>query len=84
MSSTEPKSSSVQPADGTPRRLNLCLNCLQDGAAGVEVGREKGTQRDPYRETVTLCEPCRDALTAGRLDLLHERYSVERTVRRGT
>lgn len=62
--------------------MNLCLNCLQGDAAPVDVGPEEGSQRDPYRRTVALCPACTDALTSGRLDVLHERYSSERTVRR--
>jgi hypothetical protein len=63
-------------------RLNLCMNCLERDAVNVEVGREKGSQRDPYRDTVALCDPCRDALLSGNFDMLHERFNSERTVRR--
>lgn len=62
--------------------MMLCLNCLQPGAVSVEVGPEKGSQRDPYREKLPLCEECRDALLYGSFDVLHERYSAERTIRR--
>lgn len=61
----------------------LCDNCLDDGAKGFPVGHDKGTQRDPYRDHVTLCEPCRDALVAGAFGALHARFRAERTVTRG-
>lgn len=64
------------------RAMNLCLNCLSTGADPVEVGREKGNQRDPYRDTVALCPPCTAALVDGHFDVLHERFNSDRTVRR--
>lgn len=63
--------------------LNLCLNCLAAGASGVDVGPEKGSQRDPYRDELQLCDDCKAALLAGDFARLASRYSVERTVRRG-
>lgn len=61
----------------------LCTNCLTySDVYGVEVGNDKGSQRDPYREKLTLCNDCSVALTGGRLDVFHERYSDERTVKR--
>jgi len=65
-------------------RLNLCLNCLQPGASGIEVGPDIGTQRDPYRESLQLCEPCRDALLSGDFATLADRQADERTVKRST
>jgi len=64
--------------------LNLCANCLHPGATGVDVGPEKGSQRDPYRESLPLCPPCAEALLTGDLATLSENYSAERTIRRGT
>ncbi len=59
----------------------LCLNCLETGAKGVPVGRDKGTQRDPYRESVPLCEPCTTALLAGDFVTLAERNRRERVIK---
>lgn len=61
---------------------SLCGNCLEYGADKVDVGPDVGTQRDPERLTVALCQPCRDALLTGAFDVLNERYVAERTVRR--
>lgn len=63
-------------------RLNLCLNCLEPDAHGVEVGPEKGSQRDPYREHVQLCETCKLALLGGDFGALSIRYAKERKVSR--
>lgn len=63
-------------------RLALCLNCLQAGAKGVEVGPDKGTQRDPYRATLPLCETCEGALLDGDFQTLAERQTNERVVSR--
>lgn len=61
-------------------RLHLCLNCLEPGAKPVDVGPDMGTQRDPYRCTVDLCGPCRDALLTSDLAQFHRRHSSERIV----
>jgi hypothetical protein len=58
----------------------LCLNCLELGAVPVPVGNEKGSQRDPYREVLPLCGPCRDSLIEGNLGMFHARHRVERSV----
>ena len=60
----------------------LCSNCLADGGKGYPIGNDKGSQRDPYREFVVLCEPCREALEAGNFAVLHERYAAERLISR--
>lgn len=62
--------------------INLCANCLQDGAVGVDVGAEKGTQRDPYREAVQLCPTCAEALSRGDFEAIHERFAESRTIER--
>ncbi len=66
----------------SPEALNLCLNCLQPGAKAVEVGPEKGSQRDPYREQLPLCEACTNALLTGDFTVLSTRYSEERMFNR--
>lgn len=63
------------------RSLTLCLNCLSPGASAVEVGPEKGSQRDPYRDALDLCDLCRDALLAGNFSLLAEQQADQRTIR---
>jgi hypothetical protein len=61
----------------------LCMNCLTYGPVrNVPVGFEKGHQRDPYQEKLPLCLTCETALTNGRFDVLHERYSDERNISR--
>lgn len=69
---------------GVTRRLDLCLNCLESGAVQVEVGPDKGSQRDPYRDKLPLCETCRGALLSGDFALLAERYSPTRVIDRST
>lgn len=61
----------------------VCLNCLELGAVSVPVGPEKGHQMDRYTDTISLCPLCRDALLAGNLQTLHDRYRDERIVSRG-
>jgi hypothetical protein len=64
--------------------ISLCLNCLARGkVTAVPVGQEKGSQRDPYRETLSLCETCGQALVLGDFAALHARYQSETTVNRG-
>lgn len=58
----------------------LCGNCLALGAAKVPVGYDKGSQRDPYRDQVPLCQPCRTALFAGEFAALAGRYTAGRYV----
>lgn len=58
----------------------LCGNCLHRGAARIEVGRERGPQRDTSRALVPLCEPCRTALVGGDFATLNGRFAAERTV----
>lgn len=59
----------------------LCLNCLEVGAKGVPVGHDKGSQRDPYRESVYLCDPCARALLSGDFVTLAYRNREQRTVK---
>lgn len=59
-----------------------CINCLALGASAVDVGPERGTQRDPYRATLVLCERCEKALLDGRLDDFHAEYVDARTIYR--
>ena len=66
-------------------RLSLCLNCLEATAVvDVPVGPDKGTQRDPYRDTLSLCPTCSGALLDGDFAQLAERHTAERTVRAPT
>lgn len=63
-------------------RLILCLNCLgQDEVTPFPVGPEKGSQRDPYRETVDLCLVCSDTLIAGDFGTLASRNQTVVTIR---
>jgi hypothetical protein len=62
--------------------MRLCLNCLDLGAKAVNVGPEKGSQRDPYTETVDLCEQCERCLLTGNFAELSSRYRAERNVTR--
>lgn len=62
--------------------MRLCLNCLDLGAKAVNVGPEKGSQRDPYNETVDLCGRCERYLLSGNFAGLSSRYAAERNVTR--
>jgi hypothetical protein len=62
--------------------MRLCINCLDLGAKAVNVGPEKGSQRDPYNETVDLCEQCERCLLTGDFGGLSFRYNSERLVQR--
>jgi len=66
--------------------MKLCDNCKQIGEKtgtwdkpiqAYPVGFEKGTQRDPYHETVDLCMPCREALSSANFHVLQSRYRSE-------
>ena len=61
-------------------RLSLCLNCLDVGASPFPVGPEKGSQRDPYHDTVDLCTFCKSALSAGDFEALARRHTTTRTI----
>lgn len=63
--------------------MRLCNNCLDssDSVRAVPVGPDKGSQRDPYRETLDLCPLCRDALISGDLSSFHDFYCSERTIK---
>lgn len=61
----------------------LCVNCIEYTDCGlIAVGADKGAQRDPYRDTLTLCSPCGGALQDGDLVTFHERYVTAREVSR--
>lgn len=61
----------------------LCVNCLDyTDSRPVDVGPSKGSQFDPYREALVLCDPCGDALTSGDLGTFHQRYKAERSIGR--
>lgn len=61
----------------------VCHNCLAVGARPIDVGPDKGTQRDPFRASVPLCSTCEAALLDGNFMALHERYVEERVLLRG-
>jgi hypothetical protein len=62
-------------------RISLCINCLgRTGVHAVEVGEEKGSQRDPYRSKIDLCVDCKTALVNGKMDVLRDRYNNSREV----
>jgi hypothetical protein len=63
--------------------MNLCLNCLEAGGKGFPIGHEKGDQRDPYRETISLCADCSGALSSGNLWLFNQRFRAERVINNG-
>lgn len=60
--------------------MNLCINCLETGAQPRPIGPDQGTQRDPYRETIPLCDACWVPLYAGNLPVFHARFAATRTV----
>lgn len=64
-------------------RWALCINCIEHTACReVAVGREKGTQHDPYWDTLTLCEPCANAIETADLATFHDRYVTAREISR--
>lgn len=63
--------------------ISLCLNCLQRGdVKDVPVGPDRGSQRDPYRVTLSLCPTCEAALVEGDFATLHRLYQPTATVER--
>lgn len=64
--------------------MHICSNCLENftGVQPVPVGNERGSQMDPTRNTVDLCNDCATALVKGDFKKLHERYSETRTITR--
>lgn len=54
--------------------MRLCDNCKTSDDDGettvrpVDVGPEKGSQRDPYRSTIDLCDDCVALLCEGKVD----------------
>lgn len=73
--------------------MKLCDNCLDvvpESTRPFPLGHARGSQRDPYDVSVTLCEPCADCL-GGRmadppkpidLHLFAERNNTSTTVDR--
>lgn len=61
-------------------RITLCLNCLETGSSPVAVGPEKGTQREPYHDTIDLCEFCKSALLNADFAVLFSRHRTKRTI----
>lgn len=66
-------------------KITLCLNCLgrADGVRAVDIGPEKGTQRDPYRDAVDLCPICQTALLSGDFAKLAERNRTSTVIEVG-
>lgn len=63
----------------------LCENCLRlKPCTAYPIGFDKGTQYDPYRETLLLCnDECLVALRDHNLAKFHELYAVERQLNVG-
>jgi hypothetical protein len=61
--------------------FHLCVNCLAPGAMQCPVGHAGGTQRDPIRITIELCETCTDYLLNGDFVALREYGRDERVVK---
>lgn len=62
-------------------RITLCSNCLTVGHTGdVPVGHEKGSQRDPYHDTVSLCEECATLLLTSDFTGLAKRNRTSVTI----
>jgi hypothetical protein len=65
--------------------IRLCVNCLlQDDVQAYSIGPERGSQRDPYRNTISLCKICREALDIGNFATLAARHTDERVVQNPT
>lgn len=63
--------------------MNICIWCLEDTSAKpTPIGFERGSQRDPYRETLLLCNSCSTALLAGDVKTFHSRYQGEKLITR--
>jgi hypothetical protein len=67
---------------------SMCDNCLEvrDDVKPVEIGPDKGSQRDPYRERLDLCGDCSKPLLDHDLPEFHARYVSVREIelRRGS
>lgn len=65
---------------------SLCENCLEvrEDVRPLEIGPDKGHQRDPYREQLQLCGECAAPLLDHSLPAFHARFKSERetTIRR--
>ena len=48
----------------------------------IEIGPEIGSQLDPYREKIQLCEYCGNCLRQGEMARFHGRYGNQVTVKR--
>lgn len=67
----------------TVKTITLCLNCLtRTNVTSVAVGPEKGSQRDPYREHLALCNICAKALLEGDFETLHIAFRRDVTITR--
>jgi len=62
--------------------IKLCSNCLENGSQPRTIGDIKGTQRDPYYDTISLCAVCWQALYSGDLKTFSERYQQQRVITR--
>ncbi len=58
--------------------MRICDNCgTGENVKFWQVGPEKGHQRDPYRDTIDLCLPCQNWLSAGDFDSLAARRTAQ-------
>lgn len=69
---------------GPARPQRLCEQCLtvSDDVRGFDLGPDRGSQRDPFRDQLWLCPDCSGPLLAHDMGAFCERYETERTVRR--
>lgn len=65
-------------------RTAICANCLATFparyVAGLQIGGEYGSQRDPSTHNIDACEDCAKALMLGDLATIHSRYRNQRTI----
>ena len=62
--------------------MRLCVNCLTPGALPFPIGPDQGSQRDPYRHTLDLCEECAVHLMEGNVQSFANSYMPERNISR--
>lgn len=62
--------------------MRLCSNCLETNGKDRELGPTKGSQMDPYQETICLCASCWEYLYKSDLKNFHDSYRETRNITR--
>lgn len=60
----------------------ICQNCLGTGAKSLSIGPDQGSQRDPWRHNVILCDVCVRFLITSDFPALAKRHEAKAIINR--